>query len=459
MTLATNDVLARATRRISAAIDALFGKASSLFVTRARQPFGFEASDGAVSVVVDGDGRLVRPPAALASFFRGAGEGARGALVDFFLPEEKARLQTAFRISAQTRLTARARRPDGAVGVFDLHLDAPRPDDVADGRFGAARAVLIVDRTEETAAAARLARGADAARAEARASAAALADLSHEMKTPLNAVIGFAETIREETFGPVGHPRYNEYAEHIRASGEHLLDLVVALLDIARIDADRLSLSPVLTDAARLAEECAAMVRGSAETAGLRLVLDIDPDLPECVLDPRAVRQILLNLLTNAVKFTSDGEVRLSLRREKAAMSESGRDVVVFTVADTGIGMSAEDLARLGPRFTDAHGAGVRGADGAGLGLSLAFRLAEMHGGSLDLDSSPGEGVRARLVLPADARQGARGCIGADADARALQHDLADPDRPRTELERLKAARAEKARLRPARAFSRADAA
>ena len=177
-----------------------------------------------------------------------------------------------------------------------------------------------------------------------------------------------------------------------KESGAHLLDLVNAILDLAKIGADRYQLTRVKTDPGAIGKACAEMVRMSAEKAGLKLVTDIAGDLPESFLDPRALRQILLNLLSNAVKFTSDGEIFLSA----AAINGD----IVFTVKDSGVGMSAEELEKLGARFTAAQGAGVRGAGGAGLGLALAFALAELHGGALTIDSAPGEGVTATVRLP-----------------------------------------------------------
>lgn len=231
-----------------------------------------------------------------------------------------------------------------------------------------------------------------AAKAEARAARERLADLSHEMRTPLNAVIGFSGAMGAEVFGPLGHARYYEYAEHIRASGSHLLDLVNSILDLSRIEADRFDLKREAVNVGSIALECAAMVRMSAEAAGLRLDARIEDGMPESFLDPRAVRQILINLLANAVKFTSDGAITLDAARRG--------DAIEIVVKDTGVGMSAEELAKIGARFTAAQGAGVRGAKGAGLGLALAFALAELHGGALRLDSAPGEGLTATLILP-----------------------------------------------------------
>ncbi|MBB5518264.1 sensor histidine kinase [Amphiplicatus metriothermophilus] len=315
---------------------------------------------------------------------------------------------------------------------------APRRVEVATSlRADGSRAALILDRNEEIEEAAALRAEAEAARREAKERADLLADLSHEMRTPLNAVIGFAEAMNEETYGPLGHAKYAEYARHIRASGGHLLDLVSSILDLAKIEADRFSLKRERTDVGALVEECAGMVRLAAERAGLALDVEIEEELPESFLDPRAVRQILLNLLSNAVKFTSDGGVTLKALREG--------DEIVLVVRDTGVGMSKAELAKLGARFTAAHGDGVRGAKGAGLGLALAFALAELHGGSMKLDSAPGEGVTARVRLPiaapaapARVRRLSSG-RGEEADAHARKPAIL------TQLERIEAYRRERA--------------
>jgi signal transduction histidine kinase len=220
----------------------------------------------------------------------------------------------------------------------------------------------------------------------------ALADLGHELKTPLNAIMGFAETMKSEAFGPLGHDKYREYAGLIHSSGGHLADLIASILDRAKIDAGRYKLTPVLSAPGAIARDCAEMVRGEAEKAGLALRVEIAPDLDETMIDGRAVKQILINLLSNAVKFTAAGEIGLRVFQTKGEMS--------FEVCDTGVGMSQMALARLGERFTGLHKSGVRGTSGTGLGLSLAFSLARLHGGALELSSAPGEGTIARLRLP-----------------------------------------------------------
>lgn len=219
-----------------------------------------------------------------------------------------------------------------------------------------------------------------------------MADLGHDLKTPLNAIMGFAEAMREETFGPLGNEKYREYAEHIHDSGAHLVDLISAVLDAAKLEAGRYELAPTLTAPGALARACAEMVRGEAEKAGLDLVITISPDLPDAMLDEIAVKRILTNLLSNAVKFTAAGGVSLSVAKRG--------DAIDFTVRDTGIGMGKEALAKLGSRFTEAHQNGVRGTKGAGIGLSVAMSLAELHGGAVKIISDLGEGTTARLTLP-----------------------------------------------------------
>jgi cell cycle sensor histidine kinase DivJ len=226
----------------------------------------------------------------------------------------------------------------------------------------------------------------------ASASREALADVSHEMRTPLNAVIGFADAMVSETYGPLGHPKYEEYAGIIRASGKHLLDLVNAALDLARVEAGRYVLKRETVDLGALARDCAALMRLEAEKAGLKIRLDIASDVPQAALDPRAIKQVLINLIANAVKFTSDGEVAITVRAE-------GGDLLL-SVSDTGVGMTPAEIARLGERFASKGPDGVRGAGGAGLGLALAFSFVELHGGVLSLDSAPGEGLRAQARLP-----------------------------------------------------------
>lgn len=259
-------------------------------------------------------------------------------------------------------------------------------------------------------------------------SADLIGDLAHELKTPLNAIIGFADAMRSETFGPLGADvlgarKYAEYVNHIHTSGAHLSALISAAQDYAKTRAGQYALTPAPTNPAMIAEECSAMIRGAAETAGLAFTLRIDDDLPEAMLDARAVRQILVNLLSNAVKFTEQGEVALSVRACEGDIE--------FAVRDTGVGMNKVVLAKLGGRYSDTHRTGVRGAGGSGLGLSLAFELARLHGGVLKLESEPGVGTIARFTAPIE-----RGAMIAEPQTSDIQ----------SQLDRVNAFRAERAR-------------
>ena len=235
----------------------------------------------------------------------------------------------------------------------------------------------------------------EAARAEAEAQNAGksrfLANMSHELRTPLNAVIGFSDIMRQRLFGPVPD-RYADYAQSIHAAGGHLLDLINDVLDVSRIEAARYDLSIERFDVREVVSAAIALVRVQADDKGVDLAAVLPPDALTVAADRRALKQITLNLLSNAVKFTpSGGAVTVSV---EALASD-----LELTVADTGVGVAPEDLARLGRPFEQAGGAEQR-AQGTGLGLSLVRSLAELHQGAMSIDSTPGEGTAVTVRLP-----------------------------------------------------------
>lgn len=235
----------------------------------------------------------------------------------------------------------------------------------------------------------------DAARAEAEAQNAGktrfLAHMSHELRTPLNAVVGFSDAMRQELFGPLP-ARYADYSRSIHEAGGHLLDLINDVLDVSRIEADRYELAIERFDAREAASAALALVRIQADDKGVDLTSVLPPEPVMIDADRRALKQMTLNLLANAVKFTpSGGAVTLSLQPLE-------RDLEV-TVADTGVGISPGDLARLGRPYEQAGDAEQR-AQGSGLGLALARSLARLHGGALSLESTLGVGTAATLRLP-----------------------------------------------------------
>jgi two-component system, cell cycle sensor histidine kinase PleC len=223
-----------------------------------------------------------------------------------------------------------------------------------------------------------------------------LANMSHELRTPLNAINGFSEIMVGELFGPMGDPRYKEYAKDILNSGQHLLTLINDILDMAKIEAGKLSLKFDIMQFEDVAEDSVRLMRNRAEAAGLELLVDL-PVLPEIEADYRALKQVLLNLLSNAIKFTPrGGKVTVAANIERGPLGERLR----FSVADTGIGIAAEDLKRLAQPFEQIESQHSKTQQGTGLGLALTKSLVEMHEGRLEMDSEPGVGTRVSIIIP-----------------------------------------------------------
>jgi two-component system cell cycle sensor histidine kinase PleC len=219
-----------------------------------------------------------------------------------------------------------------------------------------------------------------------------LANMSHELRTPLNAINGFSEIMLREMFGPIGDERYVGYMKDILGSGQHLLELINDILDMSKIEAGKMQLQPEPTDAGDLVEQCLRIVRGRAEEKRLQLRADVS-DLPEIELDPRAFKQVMINLISNAVKFTPEGG-RVTIRGFLSGLG------VAFQVSDTGIGIAKDDLPRLGRPFEQIESQHSKSYQGSGLGLALSKSLIELHGGSLSIDSKLGEGTTVSFVLP-----------------------------------------------------------
>jgi two-component system cell cycle sensor histidine kinase PleC len=233
-----------------------------------------------------------------------------------------------------------------------------------------------------------------AAEAHGRNKAAFLASMSHELRTPLNAVIGFADIIKEQLFGPIGSEKYIEYADEIRTSGHGLLSIINNIIDLSRIAAGQFKLREEETDLADLAQGAARRFAEAAAAANVTIRLDRPAEFPLVRVDPRALQQALGNILSNAVKFTPPGgTVGIGLAR-----IEGG---VELAVTDTGGGIPAEHLARLGEAFLQADDVLVRSHQGAGLGLALAKALVSLLGGRLSIASAEGKGTRVAIVLPA----------------------------------------------------------
>ncbi len=232
-----------------------------------------------------------------------------------------------------------------------------------------------------------------------RAKSEFLATMSHELRTPLNAIIGFSDVQRSELHGPLGHPRYKEYADDIHSSGTHLLELISSILDISKADAGKLEVSPIDLDPRPVLDAALAQIRPAAEAKHIHLMLDVAQTAPICRADPQALQQIFFNLLSNAVKFTPDG----GLVSVKLGRLLNGK--VEFSLRDSGIGIAPEDMSRVMKPFEqaangEAHRDGVHGQSNIGLGLPLADALVRLHGGTLELQSEPGRGTSAVVSLP-----------------------------------------------------------
>jgi Amt family ammonium transporter len=222
-----------------------------------------------------------------------------------------------------------------------------------------------------------------------------LANMSHELRTPLNAIIGFSEVMNGELFGPIGNDRYKDYMVDIHRSSSHLLSLINDILDLSKIEADRYELYEEELDVTEVVASCERMMRHRAEEAGVALTVTIEQELPFLMADKRALRQILLNLVSNAVKFTPKGG---SIRLE-TFMEPDHR--MAFRVSDTGIGMAKKDIPiALEPFRQIGKDSNIYTTEGTGLGLPLTRALARMHGATLVIESEPGVGTVITIRMP-----------------------------------------------------------
>lgn len=220
-----------------------------------------------------------------------------------------------------------------------------------------------------------------------------LAKMSHELRTPLNAIIGFSEVINKEIFGPAGHRNYVTYAEDILLSGQHLLELINDLLDLAKIEAGAFELREEPVQLHDLIGEVAIMVATQAQVSGIGVKVEVDHQLPALLADIRAVKQMLVNLVSNAVKFNrSGGSVTIRV--------SAGPDGLEVAVADTGVGIAPGSIGRILEPFGQLENQMIAEQKGTGLGLPIVKSLIELHGGSLSIDSTPDVGTTVVLRFP-----------------------------------------------------------
>ncbi|MEH2067342.1 MAG: hybrid histidine kinase/response regulator HrmK [Nostoc sp.] len=247
-----------------------------------------------------------------------------------------------------------------------------------------------------------------------------LANTSHEIRTPLSSIIGFTHLLLAQGYEP-SRERHQEYLNIIQSSGKHLLALINDILDLSKIEANQLEVQWETVDLPLVCSNVLALVKEKAANKGLRLILELDPEIATLVADPLRLKQMLLNLLFNALKFTSKGSVGLQVACQGL--------FVHFTVWDTGTGISQEDQAQLfDPYFQIANA--VAGIEGTGLGLAVTRKLAEIHGGSVKVESEVNHGSRFMLVLPLKKAEEAGGVERADEaeEAEQAKYSLSDLD-------------------------------
>jgi two-component system cell cycle sensor histidine kinase PleC len=251
-----------------------------------------------------------------------------------------------------------------------------------------------------------------------RAKNSFLAAMSHELRTPLNAIIGFAEIIDAEVFGPLSVPQYHGYVRDILSSARHLLKVIEDVLEITRAEAGELVLNKREVEVASLIGQSLLSVRGQCKAKRIRITADLPEDVVIKV-DPDKLSRVLGSLLSNAVKFSDNG----SVVRLAAGLHDCG--TLTIAVEDRGVGMPPEAIDRAFAPFVQLDEGLSRQFEGSGLGLPLARLLAELHGGSIQIESAPGLGTTATLTLPAYAPV-AGGWSPAD-EASAVTHADADP--------------------------------
>ena len=343
-----------------------------------------EASD--IIIFYDASGEILFASEALERVLgRTPDEIERGKFFELVHPDDltEARKLSVIPRRGQTRTaTYRVRHKDGHYLWLEVVTRT-----IYDDSTGGVRNIVSISRDittrkehEQQIAAAR-----DRAEAANQAKSRFLANMSHELRTPLNAIIGFTELMRQKLMGPLGNKRYEEYADIIYNSGQHLLDLISDMLDMAKIEAGKLKLNFEKVDLISTIQDAVTLMRGRADTGGVEIVVAKMPPI-FITADRRAVKQVLLNLLSNAVKFTPKGG-RVSIAVEQ---HETKTRIIV---TDTGIGIAAEDLKRLGAPFEQARSNPFVAQGGTGLGLALIRALSESHGGGATIESIEGYGT------------------------------------------------------------------
>jgi two-component system cell cycle sensor histidine kinase PleC len=216
--------------------------------------------------------------------------------------------------------------------------------------------------------------------------------MSHELRTPLNAVIGFSEVMVQQFFGPMGSDKYVDYAKDIHKSGQYLLDVISDILDMSKIEAGRLQLEIKAASIPAILEESLRIVLPRAQEGKVEVAIKV-PKTLELEADKRALKQVFINLIANAVKFTPEGgRVNVTAKKQD--------QMVMIVIADSGIGIPARELEKLGRPFEQVENQFTKTKSGSGLGLAISKSLVELHGGTLDIESEERKGTTVTVLLP-----------------------------------------------------------
>ncbi|PLL12307.1 hypothetical protein C0V75_10090 [Tabrizicola sp. TH137] len=343
------------------------------------------------------DGRIATCNPGLSSLLIWPQDQLTGASTRLFLPDpdEWSRLRAEALASMGRGETyhgsTELRCGDGSLRWVHLRATAIDPRDPAAGAVW-----VLTDAARERAAAAQLAHARDIAEQTARLKSEFLAQMSHELRSPINAVIGFGDLL----LGSPLTPHQRNYVVKLQAAGQHLLSIVNDVLDLSKVEAGKLRIERTEFGLAPVLRAACDSIAAAAADKGVELILDADPALPPRLIgDPLRITQILMNYLSNALKFTTSGEIRLDVAAETEGM-------IRFTVSDTGIGMSPEQITRLFQSFSQAEESTARLYGGTGLGLAICRQLADLMQGEVGVDSAPGEGSRFWVRLPLDPAPG-----------------------------------------------------
>ncbi len=291
---------------------------------------------------------------------------------------------------SKTVCTAKMWRLDGTTLPVELITAL-----LKDGDSSGVAVVMIRDVTEQTRYEKALELASTAAGEASRAKSAFLAIMSHELRTPLNTILGFSEIIRDEAFGPGETARYREYAADIAVAGTHLLDLINDILDLSKIEAGRMEIDPGWLDLSHAINGVTRLVREKAQNNAIGMSIDLAKDVPPLWADARAFKQIVINLLSNALKYTPRGG-RITIQ---ARCGPNGG--ITISVNDNGPGIPPDKLSRLFKPFVQVDNRYNRSSTGTGLGLSLIKGLVEIHGGTVSIASTIGVGTTVSFLLPA----------------------------------------------------------